>query len=51
MGRYQGNASDALRTHDKMKFSTFDRDNDVFTHINCAKHHHGAWWYDFCSRR
>ncbi|KAH8277684.1 hypothetical protein KR018_003544 [Drosophila ironensis] len=50
LGHYHGNASDALRTHDKMKFSTFDRDNDVFTHINCAEYHHGAWWYDFCSR-
>nr|XP_017003132.2 fibrinogen-like protein 1 [Drosophila takahashii] len=50
LGHYQGNASDALRTHDKMKFSTFDRDNDAFTHMNCAKHHQGAWWYDFCSR-
>ncbi|KAH8252931.1 hypothetical protein KR032_002745 [Drosophila birchii] len=50
LGHYQGNASDALRTHDKMKFSTFDRDNDAFTHMNCAVHHQGAWWYDFCSR-
>ncbi|XP_017126429.1 fibrinogen-like protein 1 [Drosophila elegans] len=50
LGHYQGNASDALRTHDKMKFSTFDRDNDAFTHMNCAQHHQGAWWYDFCSR-
>ncbi|KAH8321303.1 hypothetical protein KR074_001100 [Drosophila pseudoananassae] len=50
LGHYQGNASDALRTHDKMKFSTFDRDNDEFTHMNCAENHHGAWWYDFCSR-
>ncbi|XP_017065991.1 fibrinogen-like protein 1 [Drosophila eugracilis] len=50
LGHYQGNASDALRTHDKMKFSTFDRDNDAFTHMNCAAHHQGAWWYDFCSR-
>lgn len=51
LGHYQGNASDALRTHDKMKFSTYDRDNDAFTHMNCAEHHQGAWWYDFCSRR
>nr|NP_610396.2 uncharacterized protein Dmel_CG8642 [Drosophila melanogaster]AAF59068.2 uncharacterized protein Dmel_CG8642 [Drosophila melanogaster] len=50
LGHYQGNASDALRTHDKMKFSTYDRDNDAFTHMNCAEHHQGAWWYDFCSR-
>ncbi|XP_026840587.1 fibrinogen-like protein 1 [Drosophila persimilis] len=50
LGHYQGNSSDALRTHDKMKFSTFDRDNDEFTHMNCAEYHHGAWWYDFCSR-
>ncbi|XP_033250706.1 angiopoietin-related protein 4-like [Drosophila miranda] len=18
--------------------------------MNCAEYHHGAWWYDFCSR-
>lgn len=51
LGHYHGNASDAMRTHDKMKFSTYDKDNDEFTHINCAEYHHGAWWYDFCSRR
>ncbi|EDW02099.1 GH21805 [Drosophila grimshawi] len=50
LGHYHGNASDAMRTHDKMKFSTYDRDHDEFTHINCAAYHHGAWWYDFCSR-
>ncbi|EDV59499.2 fibrinogen-like protein 1 [Drosophila erecta] len=50
LGHYQGNASDAMRTHDKMKFSTYDRDHDAFTHMNCAEHHQGAWWYDFCSR-
>ncbi|KAM8713115.1 hypothetical protein ACLKA7_013433 [Drosophila subpalustris] len=50
LGHYHGNASDAMRTHDKMKFSTYDRDHDEFTHLNCAEYHHGAWWYDFCSR-
>ncbi|XP_062135517.1 fibrinogen-like protein 1 [Drosophila sulfurigaster albostrigata] len=50
LGHYHGDASDALRTHDKMKFSTYDRDHDEFTHMNCAERHHGAWWYDFCSR-
>ncbi|TDG39241.1 hypothetical protein AWZ03_014336 [Drosophila navojoa] len=50
LGNFHGNASDAMRTHDKMKFSTYDRDHDEFTHINCAEYHHGAWWYDFCSR-
>ncbi|ALC41965.1 CG8642 [Drosophila busckii] len=50
LGTYHGDASDAMRTHDKMKFSTYDRDHDEFTHMNCAEYHHGAWWYDFCSR-
>ena len=35
---------DKLQYHDKMKFSTYDQDNDVDTG-NCASNHAGGWWY------
>ncbi|XP_064551853.1 ficolin-2 [Drosophila montana] len=47
LGIYSGNAGDALRYHQNMKFSTFDRDNDNST-INCAAQYSGAWWYKSC---
>ncbi|GFR79704.1 ficolin-2 [Elysia marginata] len=31
------------------KFSTKDRDNDVFADRNCAELYHGAWWYKDCT--
>jgi hypothetical protein len=31
-----------------MKFSTFDRDNDMSTSTNCAIQFTGAWWYAAC---
>jgi ficolin len=30
-----------------MEWSTYDRDNDLWTY-NCAKGCHGAWWYRNC---
>jgi len=35
---------DALRSHDGMKFSTRDQDNDVWEQ-SCAVTFKGAWWY------
>ncbi|XP_055863478.1 protein scabrous-like [Biomphalaria glabrata] len=47
IGKYKGNASDEFSYHNNMKFSTFDRDNDVDTR-NCALQYTGAWWYKDC---
>ena len=40
---YTGTAGDGFTYHDKMMFSTFDR-NDY----SCARSMHGAWWYNGC---
>lgn len=38
---------DALSSHNKMKFTTWDRDNDLYGK-NCAKEFLGAFWYNKC---
>ncbi|XP_066433468.1 fibrinogen-like protein 1-like protein [Eleutherodactylus coqui] len=54
VGDYSGNAGDALTdmnekgTHDNMKFSTPDNDNDRWSK-NCAEDFGGGgWWFDSC---
>ncbi|XP_075037231.1 fibrinogen-like protein 1-like protein [Mixophyes fleayi] len=53
LGDYSGNAGDALSimnetgTHDNMKFSTADNDNDRWDK-NCAEVSGGGWWFDSC---
>ncbi|KAH8317083.1 hypothetical protein KR074_008274 [Drosophila pseudoananassae] len=44
LGKYQGDAADALRQHTGKKFSTQDRDNDE-SESNCATAQSGAFWY------
>ncbi|KAI8747779.1 BgiBFREP12.9 [Biomphalaria glabrata] len=45
---YSGNAGNSLSYHNNMFFSTFDRDNDVNSDLNCANFSLGAWWYENC---
>ncbi|KAL7740843.1 hypothetical protein ACLKA6_013690 [Drosophila palustris] len=47
LGNASGSAGDALKYHRGMKFSTFDRDNDI-DEGNCAKDYTGGWWYCKC---
>uniref|UniRef100_A0A1X7SUQ3 Fibrinogen C-terminal domain-containing protein n=1 Tax=Amphimedon queenslandica TaxID=400682 RepID=A0A1X7SUQ3_AMPQE len=42
VGGCSGNAEDSLSVHDNMKFSTHDRDNDMYDD-NCAARFGGAW--------
>ncbi|KAH8301034.1 hypothetical protein KR044_011941 [Drosophila immigrans] len=44
LGKYQGDASDALRQHAGKKFTTFDKDNDE-SEANCAVAQSAAFWY------
>ncbi|XP_037820542.1 fibrinogen C domain-containing protein 1-like [Lucilia sericata] len=44
---YSGNAGDSLQFHNGSKFSTNDRDNDIYSG-NCAESFKGSWWYKNC---
>jgi len=46
---FNGNVTeDAMNTHNGMKFSTKDRDNDVDSSSNCAQSYNGGFWYNGC---
>ena len=45
---YSGDAGDSLTYHNGMKFSTPDRENDIWTGGNCVNYAFGSWWYRHC---
>ena len=45
---YTGTLNDALKRHNRKKFSTFDSDNDGYSPANCASFLFGGWWFDDC---
>ncbi|XP_071795911.1 fibrinogen-like protein A [Asterias amurensis] len=45
---YTGNASNGLKSHNYMGFTTKDKDNDVNALGNCAHEYPGGWWFRFC---
>lgn len=58
IGEYSGTAGDSLAgdfhpevqwwaSHQRMKFSTWDRDNDNYEG-NCAKEDQSGWWFNRC---
>ncbi|XP_062383585.1 tenascin-N isoform X2 [Sardina pilchardus] len=47
VGKYRGNAGDAMTYHQGRNFTTVDNDNDIAL-SNCALMHRGAWWYKNC---
>ena len=53
---YSGNLGDALSYHNDMMFTTYDRDNDPWTHSNpvhtnnCAVGYGNGFWHKTCVR-
>ncbi|XP_026137124.1 microfibril-associated glycoprotein 4-like [Carassius auratus] len=47
-GFVNGGAGDSLNYHNGMKFSTYDKDQDNHSTINCAKDYGGGFWYNNC---
>ncbi|XP_062135317.1 angiopoietin-related protein 7-like isoform X7 [Drosophila sulfurigaster albostrigata] len=49
LGKFNGTIiEDAMRYHENMKFTTFDRDNDIGDG-NCAVDYESGWWYGGCA--
>ncbi|KAH8260105.1 hypothetical protein KR026_003102, partial [Drosophila bipectinata] len=49
-GNHTGGAGDSLKYHEYMKFTTYDRDNDLWNE-NCVKLCGGGWWFNQCATR
>ncbi|XP_034478150.1 fibrinogen-like protein A [Drosophila innubila] len=49
LGKYSGDTTDAMRRNEGMKFSTYDRDNDMYNTESCAQILKDGWWHAACS--
>ncbi|XP_060078551.1 angiopoietin-related protein 7-like [Ylistrum balloti] len=45
---FTGDVDDQLTQHNRQRFSTYDRDNDLRTGGSCADSGRGGWWYKNC---
>uniref|UniRef100_A0A8C5P9Q7 Fibrinogen C-terminal domain-containing protein n=1 Tax=Leptobrachium leishanense TaxID=445787 RepID=A0A8C5P9Q7_9ANUR len=48
IGQVKGDLENALSDFRQQAFSTRDRDHDLKSHVNCAKHLSGGWWFSTC---
>lgn len=48
LGSYNGTAGDSLSYHQGMRFTTPDRDHDMWW-ANCGKKDQSGWWFNACS--
>ncbi|XP_034472817.1 ficolin-1-like [Drosophila innubila] len=48
LGEASGTAGDLLSVYRSRKFTTYDRDNDNESWVNCAKAFSGGWWDGNC---
>ena len=50
IGQAQGSSggTESMGYQNRMQFSTTDRDNDVWSTVNCASSWGGGWWYKNC---
>jgi len=47
IGGFTGEGDDGFARHNRMKFSTPDKDNDKWS-SNCAAHYKSGWWHRSC---
>ncbi|KAH8390879.1 hypothetical protein KR215_001309, partial [Drosophila sulfurigaster] len=48
LGKFSGTIiEDAMISSENTKFTTFDRDNDIY-YGNCAVEYKSGWWYTNC---
>ncbi|KRF98477.1 uncharacterized protein Dwil_GK27492 [Drosophila willistoni] len=48
LGEFRGMIDNEMERGIGQKFTTYDRDNDLDSYVNCAAKYYGAWWYKDC---
>ena len=46
--KIDGNTPDTFSSHNLLKFTTYDVDNDSNLFLNCAKSYSAGWWFANC---